>query len=102
MLLLFLKFVAYGFLRPIEVVRLKVKDINLKGRKLTVRAKNKVHKTKIIPNILAIELNQLDMKESDHYLFTPNGVGQWDRKEEGRRQWFGVRFNKVKKKLKIG
>jgi len=102
LLLLFIKFVAYNFLRPIEVVRLKVKDINLKDKTLTVRAKNKAHKTKIIPNILIEELNKLDLKNSEHYLFTPKGVGEWEREESGKRSWFGNRFNKVKKKLDIG
>ncbi len=102
LLLLFLKFVSYNFLRPIEVVRLKVKDINIKDRTLTVRAKNKTHKTKMIPNILINELIKLDMKNPEHYLFTPSGVGDWEREEEGKRAWFGNRFNEVKKKLSIG
>jgi len=102
LLLLFIKFVAYNFLRPIEVVRLKVKDINLKDKTLTVRAKNKAHKTKIIPNILIKELNKLDLKNPEHYLFTPKGVGNWEREESGKRSWFGNRFKKVKKKLDIG
>ena len=102
MLLLFLKFVSYSFLRPIEVVRLKVKDINLKDKTLTVRAKNKALKTKIIPDILINELNALDLKNPEDYLFTPKGVGKWEREESGKRKWFSDRFNKVKKKLGIG
>jgi len=102
LLLLFLKFVSYSFLRPIEVVRLKVKDINLKDKTLTVRAKNKVLKTKIIPAILINELKKLDLNNPEHYLFTPNGVGEWKREESGKRTWFGNRFNKVKEKLGIG
>jgi len=102
LLLLFLKFVSYSFLRPIEVVRLKVKDINLKDKTLTVRAKNKTLKTKIIPDILINELNELDLKNPEDYLFTPKGVGKWEREESGKRKWFGERFNKVKEKLNIG
>jgi integrase len=102
LLLLFIKFVSYNFLRPVEVVRLQVKDINLKDKTLTVRAKNKAHKTKIIPNILIKELNKLDLNNPEHYLFTPKGVGEWQREESGKRSWFGNRFNKVKKKLDIG
>ncbi|GGK37961.1 MULTISPECIES: tyrosine-type recombinase/integrase [Flavobacteriaceae] len=102
LLLLFIKFVSYNFLRPVEVVRLKVKDINLKEGTLTVRAKNKQHKTKIIPEILTKELNKLDLKNPEHYLFTPEGVGKWEREESGKRSYFGNRFNKVKKKLDIG
>jgi integrase len=102
LLLLFIKFVSYNFLRPVEVVRLQVKDINLKEKTLTVKAKNKVHKTKIIPDKLINELNKLDLKNPEHYLFTPKGVGDWKREESGKRTWFGNRFNKVKDKLKIG
>jgi len=102
LLLLFIKFVSYNFLRPVEVVRLQVKDINLKDKTLTVKAKNKIHKTKIIPDILINELNKLDLKNPEHYLFTPKGVGDWKREESGKRTWFGNRFNKVKDKLKIG
>jgi integrase len=102
LLLLFLKFVSYSFLRPIEVVRLKAKDINLKDKTLTVRAKNKVVKTKIIPDKLIDELKKINLKNPEHYLFTPKGVGEWKREESGKRKWFGERFNEVKKKLDIG
>ena len=102
LLLLYIKFVSYNLLRPIEVIRLKVKDIDIKNKTLTVRAKNKVHKTKIIPDILIEDLQKMDMKDPEHYLFTPEGVGEWNREEAGKRKWFGDRFNKVKKKLKIG
>lgn len=102
LLLQFIKFVSYSFLRPIEVVRLKVKDIDIKNKTLTVRAKNKAHKTKIIPEILIEDLQEMDMTDPEYYLFTPEGVGEWDREEAGRRKWFGNRFNKVKKKLNIG
>ncbi|HCE54388.1 MAG TPA: integrase [Lutibacter sp.] len=102
LLLLFIKFVSYNFLRPVEVVRLKVKDINLKDGTLTVLAKNKAHKTKIIPDILIKELNKLELKNPEHYLFTPKGVGEWVREESGKRTWFSNRFNKVKEELGIG
>lgn len=102
LLLLYIKFVSYNLLRPIEVIRLKVKDIDIKNKTLTVRAKNKVHKTKIIPDILIEDLQKMNMKDPEHYLFTPEGVGEWNREEAGKRKWFGDRFNKVKKKLNIG
>lgn len=40
-LLLYIKFIGYNLLRPIEVNRLKVKDINLKQKTLEFQAKNK-------------------------------------------------------------
>jgi len=41
LLLLFVQFVSYNFLRPIEVCRLRLKDIILSQKLLTVRTKNK-------------------------------------------------------------
>ena len=38
-LLLFIKFVSYNFLRPIEVCRLKVEDINFKEQTLNLFVK---------------------------------------------------------------
>ncbi len=102
LLLLFIKFVSYNFLRPIEVVRLKVGDIDIISKTLTVRAKNKIHKTKIIPDILINDIKVLKFSNKEHYLFTPVGVGIWDVTETFRRRWFGNRFNKVKEALNIG
>ncbi len=55
-LLFFIKIVSYNFLRPIEVCRLQMKDINLSQKVLHVRAKNRLVKTKIIPDIMLPEL----------------------------------------------
>jgi len=41
-LLLYIKFIAYSFLRPVEVCRLKIKDINLKEKTIQFKAKNRV------------------------------------------------------------
>lgn len=99
LLLSYIKFFSYSFLRPVEVVRLKVKDINLQDQTLTVKAKNKKLKTKIIPKILIDELQKLKLENPEDYIFTPKGVGKWDREEDGKRKWFSERFNKVKLKL---
>lgn len=98
-LLLFIKFISYGFLRPIEVCRLKIKDIDLVVNKLHVRAKNQPVKTKIIPEILLKELPDLSLMNPDHYLFTPNGYAmECETKENNRRDYFSKRFNEVVKK----
>lgn len=49
LLLSFVQFVSLCFLRPIEVCRLKIKDIDIADKKLYVKAKNKKVKIKIIP-----------------------------------------------------
>lgn len=96
LLLLYIKFISYNFLRPVEVNRLKVKDINFKEKKLYVKAKNKIFKIKIIPDILLQELPNLSQLNQDNYLFTPHGLGlEWDAEENNRRDNFSKRFKTV-------
>lgn len=96
-LLFFIKMVSYNFLRPIEVCRLQMKDINLAQKVLHVRAKNKLVKTKIIPDLILSELEKLDFSNAEDYLVTPTGVGQWEATETNRRDYFSKQFNKAKK-----
>ena len=97
-LLLFIKFVSYNFLRPVEVCRLKIKDIDLVDRKLYLRAKNKKVKIKIIPEILLKELPNFSELNSENYLFTPTGYGHdWEATENNRRDSFTKRFKFVVK-----
>jgi integrase len=100
LLLLFIQFISYNHLRPIEVVRLRIKDINIKDKLIYVRAKNKPVKTKIIPEILLNELPELDSFNHDSFLFTPKGLGlDWTTNETDKRGYFGDRFKKVKDSL---
>lgn len=102
LLLLFIQFVSLNHLRPIEVVRLRIKDINVKDRLIYVRAKNKPVKTKIIPEILLNELPELDKYNGESFLFTPKGIGfDWTTNETDKRGYFGDRFKKVKDSLKL-
>ncbi len=96
-LLLFIKFVSYNFLRPIEVCRLRVEDINLKEKTLTVKAKNKLVKEKIIPNILLEELDFIKNYNPNDFVFTPKGVpSDWEANDDNRRDYFTKRFKEVK------
>lgn len=96
LLLLYIKFISYNMLRPIEVCRLRVKDIDIEERKLRFQAKNKVLKTKIIPDILIKELPDLTSLEINDLLFTPDGIGgKWDAKLVNRRDHFSKRFKTV-------
>lgn len=100
---LFIKFISYNYLRPLEIVRLKIKDINVAEKLIYVRAKNKVVKTKIIPQILIDELPDLTSFDAESFLFTPTGIGQeWETNEMNKRDYFGKRFKKVKDQLKLG
>jgi len=95
-LLFFIKLVSYNFLRPIEVCRLKVGDINLTQKQLQVKAKNKLVKTKIIPDLIIDELKKLDLANAEHFLVSPEGIGPWDTTETNRRNYFSKRFKKAK------
>ncbi len=101
-LLLFVKFVSYNFLRPIEVCRLQVKDIDFADAKLNVRAKNKLVKTKIIPEILMKEIQHFKNSPNDFYLFTPAGSAHWEVSEVDRRDYWSKRFKKIKDELGLG
>lgn len=104
LLLLYIKFISYNFLRPVEVNRLRVRDIDFKDKKLYVKTKNKALKVKIIPDILIKELPDLSKLNQDNYLFTPNGLGlEWDAEENNRRDSFSKRFKTViKDHFKLG
>ena len=96
-LLLFIQFITYNFLRPVEVCRLKVGDLDLVGKKLFVRAKNKAVKVKIIPQKIIDLLPDLSKMNPNHFLFTPTQIGaDWDAEENNRRDSFSKRFKVVK------
>ena len=103
LLLLYIQFISYNFLRPVEVCRLKIKDIDLNENKINFRAKNKIVKTKIIPKILVDLLPDMSKMNPENYLFTPKGFGMESKtKENNRRDYFSKRFyNVVKKKFDL-
>ena len=98
LLLLFIKFVSYNFLRPIEVCELRIKDIDLIGKRLYLRTKNKAVKIKIIPEILLNDLPDLSNFNPESFLFTPTGFGQdWITEPNNKRDYFSKRFKEVVK-----
>lgn len=100
---LFVKFVSYSTLRPIEICRLKIKDLDLSDKKLYVKTKNKPVKVKIIPDILLNELEVLHGKNPELLVFTPNQIGDvWEANESNRRNYFSKRFKKVKDHFDLG
>ncbi|WP_339624818.1 site-specific integrase [uncultured Winogradskyella sp.] len=104
LLLLYIKFISYNLLRPIEVCRLRIKDINVEQRILQFQAKNKVLKTKTIPEILLKELPDLSKMEGNLLLFTPKSIGgTWVSSTISRRDHFSKRFKfVVKDKFEFG
>lgn len=102
-LYLFVQFVSYNYLRPIEVCRLKVGDVDVSDKKIYVRAKNKAVKTKIIPDILIEQLPDLSKMNKNEYLFTPDKIGgEWETKEGNKRDYFTKQFKKVKDHFGLG
>lgn len=97
-LLLYIKFISYGFMRPIEVCRLKVKNINLTDKTIQFKAKNGLLKTKIIPELLWNDLPELSELKKESVLFTPEQFGiKWDTAIDNRRDYFSKRFKKIVK-----
>lgn len=85
-------------MRPIEVCRLRVGDINLTERTIQFKAKNSPLKTKIIPEILWDDLPDLSQLDKDLLLFTPDQIGgMWETELINRRDYFTKRFKKVVK-----
>ena len=96
-LLLFVQFISYNLLRPIEVCRLKIEDIDIKDKRLYVKAKNKAVKIKIIPDHLLKEIPDLSELDKKLLLFTPEKIGgDWKANETNRRDHFSKRFKEVK------
>ena len=102
-LLLFVQFVSYNFLRPIEVCRLRIEDIDVEDKKIYLKAKNKMVKIKIIPDMLIDVLPDLSEMNKKDYLFTPEKIGaEWDAEENNKRDYFSKRFKKVKDHFGLG
>ncbi|MDN3665779.1 tyrosine-type recombinase/integrase [Algibacter miyuki] len=98
LLLLYIKFISYNFLRPIEVCRLKVGDIDLKNKVIKFKAKNSPLKTKIIPDLLIKDLPDLSQMNKSLSLFTPEQIGgEWETAVDNKRDYFSKRFKKVVK-----
>ena len=104
-LLMYIRFVAYSFLRPVEVNRLRVKDVNLEESLLFFKAKNKPQKTKRIPSIFIedVKAMNLHLYNKEYYLFTlKDRPAEWNTDDNTRRDAFSKRFKKVKNKFNLG
>ena len=96
-LLLYIRFINYNFLRPVEVNRLKIGDLDLEGKKLFVRAKNKTVKIKIIPQKIIDLLPDLSKMDRNDYLFTKTTIGgEWKTEENNRRDFYSKKFKVIK------
>ena len=104
-LLMYIRFVSYCFLRPVEVNRLRVKDVNLEESLLFFKAKNKPQKTKRIPSIFIedVKAMNLHLYNKEYFLFTlKDRPAEWNTDDNTRRDAFSKRFKKVKNKFNLG
>jgi integrase len=96
-LFLFVKFICYNFLRPIEICRLRIKDIDLEGATLSVKAKSKANQTMRIPNVLLKDLQFIKQCNTNAFLFAEMELGSdWDAKDESKRDYYTKQFKIIK------
>lgn len=104
-LLTFIRFVAFAFLRPVEVVRLTVGDIDLPNNRMTVKTKTEARATvRIVPQLAdELKVMQLEKFDKTDFLITPGGSpSKWEVKENTRTKEFSDRFTKVKEHFGFG
>ncbi|KOY51926.1 Phage integrase family protein [Polaribacter dokdonensis DSW-5] len=102
-MILFIRFVSYSFLRPIEICRLKVEDIDVENKLMYIKSKTKPVQKKIIPQILLDHLPDLSQKDPRANLFGRYEIGEvWDAEPINKRNEFSKRFKAVKDHFKLG
>ena len=102
LLSLYVKFISYNFLRPVEVNRLTIGDIDLNDRIIKIKTKTGF-KLKRIPQILIEEMPDISLYGKDTFLFGRKDFGQyWDANETSRRNDYSDYFFEVKKKFGLG
>lgn len=104
-LLNFIPFITLCLLRPREVVRLKIKDLNTVDFLIKVETKTEVLATvKIVDKIKPI-IERMNLKDypPEYSVFTPeNKPGIWNSKLNSKVGYMGKRFAKVKEALGFG
>lgn len=102
LLSLYVKFISYNFLRPVEVNRITIGDIDLNDKILKIKTKTGF-KLKRIPNVLIDEMPDISIHNKDAYLFGRKDFGQyWEANETSRRNDYSDYFLEVKKKFGLG
>ncbi|WP_046759357.1 tyrosine-type recombinase/integrase [Kordia jejudonensis] len=100
----FTQFIAYAFLRNVEVCRLRVKDIDLKNRRLYVQTKTEAQEVvPIIDNLVkVIQQMELHKYESNDFIFSDKEkCGKWDVIPKTKTYYFYRRFAKMKEALQL-
>jgi integrase len=101
----FIQFVIYTFLRPREIIRLTVDDVNLREKYLRVETKTKTRDIKKLVGPIIDYFESINIKSlpSGAHIFTNTGLFEvWNAKEKTKVDHFGHRFEKVKTHFKFG
>ncbi|MBC8755854.1 tyrosine-type recombinase/integrase [Kordia sp. YSTF-M3] len=100
----FTQFIAYAFLRNVEVCRLKVGDIDLENRRLYVQTKTEAKEVVPIIGSLAKVIEQMELhkyKSTDFIFSDSETCGQWNVSEKTKTNHFYDRFAIMKKELEL-
>ncbi len=99
----FIKFVMYALLRPIEVCRIKLIDIDLKAKTLRVRTKTEEQATILLIAPILEYLENIDISKypSNFNLFSKDEIpAMWETKrEKSKADFFTRKFQRLKKEI---
>ncbi|MDN3595339.1 tyrosine-type recombinase/integrase [Zunongwangia endophytica] len=101
----YVSFVIYSLLRPLEICRLKVKDINTKNWLLQVETKTDDLSVRRVIEKLKPTIKEMELQNSlpSYTLFTnQNKPADWDVSLKSKADHFGKRFREVKTRLGFG
>lgn len=104
-LLNYIRVMAYSFLRNREVLRLQVKDVDLKNRILSVKTKTEELEKVFITDQLLHIFKQLKLENygPTDYIFTRAGSpGSWEAELKTKTKYFSDQFKTVKDYFKYG
>lgn len=99
-LLMYIRLESLMFWRTVELVRIKIEDIDFNKKTMSVDTKTKKGKIKIIPNLIFEPLKQF-CKGKTNFLFHPEGKPDWDITDEYKRSYYTKRFKKFRQKNNI-
>ena len=101
----YLKFITYAFMRPVEVCRMKIKDVDFERKLINVDTKTNANFIPII-NVLNDVFTELNIENcnSEFFVFSKYmKPSLWQTQtDKAKRDWFGNRFKKLKKHFKFG
>lgn len=100
----FITVMMYSFLRNIEVVRLKVKDIDLKNNVLCVETKTENVTYKLLDEKvvnLLVNVYDIENRPKEDYIFTQDAgiTGKWNATEKHKRKYFSEKFKDMRTAL---